>query len=732
MASLDYDHPADGLDSVMRTTAGSSYEDSAGHGVLDGLDSNILDLDHDGMLHLDPVEAVEGTDWNASERIRKLLGDDTGQDEADAAPVQNDNVHIKVESPEPDLTGRRFDLGETIVISDDEDDDVPIKREDEGEEPFVWASMPDDVISISDSDNGSVVEIVEQSSNSLPQFGHSFLGSRPRRDPQAIKKIQEAQQAYLNGLRNRRLEGLAKGLRGPGSQEDPDDDTWMSSDVNFDEDAAAQFKELQQSYRRKARLGTNTVEDDYKFQRALKTEKTRRKRLRQDYLAACGDDVDDDHEDRLSLDDSYDDGLNGDDEGNEDSDSESLFVKQPRAKRTDAEGKDNGRAAAKKRRMNPPRIESLADIEKDVESNMLAGIEGYLRTYSKEKETKKSKDKKAGKPAKKAAGKTWTKKDKAPQKKRPTQVGYLNNAASLLKNNVFENANANRGLAPLPGLIGKTKAAAFASMIANVPVGDKGLLREVQAQRAHIRRATITLGKRKVIQADDGYWKFTGMESTLRHHQVQGAAWMKERELGDSQPLGGILADEMGLGKTLMAVALMIANPPTRDDQQKATLIVCTPGLLRQCMYSDFYEGRANGVILGENEIAKHVTKGKFRRVMRHCSGNRQSGLGAIDDMEKSNIVLTTYTEVMKSYPKADIPDEVDDFEKLRVWWNGVWQEDRDILHKARFYRVILDESQAIKNHLAQTSIACRALMAKHRWCLSGTPSESSYVREVY
>ena len=130
-------------------------------------------------------------------------------------------------------------------------------------------------------------------------------------------------------------------------------------------------------------------------------------------------------------------------------------------------------------------------------------------------------------------------------------------------------------------------------------------------------------------------------------------------------------------------------------------------------------------MILGEKEIAKHVTKDKLRRVMRHYSGHRQGGLGAIDDMQKANIVLTTYTEVMKSYPKANIPDDLDTFEKLQAWWQVVWQEDRDILHKARFYRVILDESQAIKNHLVQTSVACRALMAKHRWCLSGTPSES-------
>ena len=46
-----------------------------------------------------------------------------------------------------------------------------------------------------------------------------------------------------------------------------------------------------------------------------------------------------------------------------------------------------------------------------------------------------------------------------------------------------------------------------------------------------------------------------------------------------------IQADAMGLGKTLMALALMISNPSARYEKYKATLIVCTPGLLIQCKF---------------------------------------------------------------------------------------------------------------------------------------------------
>jgi len=38
----------------------------------------------------------------------------------------------------------------------------------------------------------------------------------------------------------------------------------------------------------------------------------------------------------------------------------------------------------------------------------------------------------------------------------------------------------------------------------------------------------------------------------------------------------------------------------------------------------------------------------------------------------------------------------------------------------------LFTEAQAIKNHLSQTSIACRALMARFRWAISGTPIQNS------
>ena len=162
----------------------------------------------------------------------------------------------------------------------------------------------------------------------------------------------------------------------------------------------------------------------------------------------------------------------------------------------------------------------------------------------------------------------------------------------------------------------------------------------------------------------------------------------------------------MGLGKTIMTIALLLANPPPRDEKHRATLIVCTPGLLLQW----------------ERELEKHTEPGYLDDVLRHHSVHRFAGKGAANMMQSREIILTTYQEVVKSYPKVGVPEQLGGEDELKAWWEKRWNQERDILHRVQFYRVVLDEAQVIKNHESQTSIACRALMAKYRWVCSATP----------
>lgn len=124
------------------------------------------------------------------------------------------------------------------------------------------------------------------------------------------------------------------------------------------------------------------------------------------------------------------------------------------------------------------------------------------------------------------------------------------------------------------------------------------------------------------------------------------------------------------------------------------------------------------------NQWAKEIdthTDGSLT-VMKYSSGNRLDSNICMEVLQKHDIILTTYTEIMRSYPKNEPPIECQTAEEKIAWWKEVYENDRGVLHRMLFQRIVLDEAQAIKNHTSRTSIACRALMAEHRWALSGTP----------
>lgn len=150
----------------------------------------------------------------------------------------------------------------------------------------------------------------------------------------------------------------------------------------------------------------------------------------------------------------------------------------------------------------------------------------------------------------------------------------------------------------------------------------------------------------------------------------------------------------------------MTANPQLDPHMPRCTLVVCSPALIGQW----------------EKELETHADEETFGRITRHHGKCHYSGKGAEGEMEKASVILTTYGEVVKSYPSCALPKELTTAAEKESWWIQYWDEHRDLLHRVLFYRIVLDEAQVIKNHTSQTSIACRALMAKHRWAISGTP----------
>lgn len=388
---------------------------------------------------------------------------------------------------------------------------------------------------------------------------------------------------------------------------------------------------------------------------------------------------------------------------------------------SDAEESDPNAYVTRKPQSKKKRAQEL---EQELQDSMLAGIEGDMARDQKKAEKKVKAPRKEGKSrngkSKATKGKdirsdSGVKKSRSKKssknrskKPRPTQEGYLNNIDSLFTSNVYADANANLHRPSLAVTDTTNKDEALKSLLAGVPLGD---LKQARSEKQHLLKATKILGARKVKADGKGGWKFTGMKTSLYNHQVQGAAWMRERETGDRLPLGGLQADEMGLGKTVMTIACMISNRPVPGSDSRCTLIVSTPALVTQW----------------ENEIRKHAESVTFPSMFKYHGKEftRTYGPDAQKMVQMADVVFTSYQQVWKSYPKYRPPKHIILPEKKREWWTQQYEENRSILHRVHFHRIVLDEAQVIKNHLSQISIACRGLMGKHRWAISGTPIQN-------
>ncbi|KAI0534352.1 SNF2 family N-terminal domain-containing protein [Xylaria digitata] len=203
------------------------------------------------------------------------------------------------------------------------------------------------------------------------------------------------------------------------------------------------------------------------------------------------------------------------------------------------------------------------------------------------------------------------------------------------------------------------------------------------------------------------------MKTPLYNHQVVGASWMLRREFSEEGPRGGILGDEMGMGKTLEALACIVSNRPTDDDINtcsKTTLIV-TP---------------ANAIKQWEEEIRKHTNDECIRGVVhwKECKGFLPE---AFKSLTIVSISLASYHEVSRQFPSKKLLNDCGSEEERK----RIYDENLGELFKVTFWRIILDEAHNIKNKDTQTSIACRNLLGRHRWGMSGTPITNS-LDEIY
>lgn len=162
----------------------------------------------------------------------------------------------------------------------------------------------------------------------------------------------------------------------------------------------------------------------------------------------------------------------------------------------------------------------------------------------------------------------------------------------------------------------------------------------------------------------------------------------------------------MGLGKTLMMIANIVNDRPKKaiPGEPRATLIVLPATLVAQW----------------DSEFMKHVSPKLKLSVLMYKAGSRLETHDTAGDLGNFDVVLTTYHEVQQSYPKAEMPLDKQTSEEKNTWWRNHFEENKGILHRVEWKRVVLDEAQQIKNYKSRTSLACRALTSKYRWALSG------------
>ena len=209
-------------------------------------------------------------------------------------------------------------------------------------------------------------------------------------------------------------------------------------------------------------------------------------------------------------------------------------------------------------------------------------------------------------------------------------------------------------------------------------------------------------------EEDDG--TIEGLKVKLLPHQVDGVAWMRDKETGVKKkngvlPKGGILADDMGLGKTIQSIALLLTNP--RPPHSSATSVTDKKALSTNVGKSTLVVAPLALIKQWEAEIKSRVLDSHKLRVCVHHGPQRTK---RFEDLKKYDVVITTYQILVSEHGSSSERDDGPQAGCYGIHW----------------YRVILDEAHTIKNRNAKATQACYALRAEYRWCLTGTPMQNS------
>lgn len=157
---------------------------------------------------------------------------------------------------------------------------------------------------------------------------------------------------------------------------------------------------------------------------------------------------------------------------------------------------------------------------------------------------------------------------------------------------------------------------------------------------------------------------------------------------------GGILADDMGLGKTLEMISLLVADNEKAGEKTGTTLIISPLSVMSN--WSD--------------QIARHVHESHALQVYTYHGAGRVKMQAA--DFAQYDVVITTYQTLASDFMPRGKGTQKAKEDGLRS--SGLYSMD--------WRRIILDEGHTVRNPSSKGAAACKAVKARSRWVLTGTP----------
>ena len=200
----------------------------------------------------------------------------------------------------------------------------------------------------------------------------------------------------------------------------------------------------------------------------------------------------------------------------------------------------------------------------------------------------------------------------------------------------------------------------------------------------------------------------TGLQATLRPYQVEGFQWLSFLY---EQRLGGILADDMGLGKTVQALALLAhAIEEHRADSERTT----ERGESVE-PFAPFLVVAPTSVITNwAAETERFLPEAKVVTITETTAGKTPLA----ERVAGAHLVLTSYTLLRM--------DEDAYTSYARTLGRAVDEFTGELSTPEGWGALLLDEAQFVKNTGTRAWSIARAMPARTKIAMTGTPIENN------